>query len=203
MVLRWPEVEVTADVGERFGDLDAGPGQVASFASEGGGFSPPEPADARTHYFYNATVNSPAMSMHLIRAGSQYAWGYRDSSGDIIDGGKNYTLTLPKDVPQVRFWSICLYDNQSRSMLRTPQGYPNKASWRSNDSLVNDQLTEYVTNKDGSITLYFGPEAPEGKEANWIQSIPGKGWFCLFRLYSPLMSWYDKTWRIGEIELVE
>jgi len=159
--------------------------------------------DARTHFFYNATVNSPAMSNHLVHAGSQYAWGYRDSEGSILDGGKNYTLHLPKDVPQERFWSVAVYDNQSRSLLRTEQRYPTKASWRKNESLVNEKLDEYVANDDGSIDLYFGPEAPEGKEPNWIQTIPGKGWFCLFRLYNTLMPWYDHSWRLGEIELVE
>ena len=88
-------------------------------------------------------------------------------------------------------------------MLRTEQRYPTKASWRKNESLVNEKLDEYVANDDGSIDLYFGPEAPEGKEPNWIQTIPGKGWFCLFRLYDTLRPWYDRSFTLGEIELVE
>jgi hypothetical protein len=40
-------------------------------------------------------------------------------------------------------------------------------------------------------------------ENNWVQTVPGKGWSTLFRLYGPLKPWFDKTWRPGEIELVK
>ena len=58
-------------------------------------------------------------------------------------------------------------------------------------------------NEDGSYDIYFGPEAPKGKESNWVQTVPGKGWNTIFRLYGPLESWFDQTWRPGEIELVK
>jgi hypothetical protein len=149
--------------------------------------------NARTHFYYFATVNSPAMAMKLIGKGSQYAWGYLDSNGNYLDGGKTYKLNIPKDPPAERFWSVVVYDPQTRSMLQTSQTYPSKASWRD----------EMIVNGDGSIDLYVGPKAPDGKEANWIQTVPGKGWFCLLRLYSPTEAWYKKTWRPGEIELVK
>ena len=56
-------------------------------------------------------------------------------------------------------------------------------------------------NADGSVDVFFGPKAPVGKESNWIQTVPGKGWNTLLRLYSPLEPWFKKTWRPGEIEL--
>jgi hypothetical protein len=89
--------------------------------------------------------------------------------------------------------SVVVYDSQTRSMLQTDQPYPNK----------NNKRDKLITNDDGSIDLYFGPKAPKGKEANWIQTVPKKGWFCLLRLYSPTEPWFDKTWRPGEIELVK
>jgi hypothetical protein len=58
-------------------------------------------------------------------------------------------------------------------------------------------------NADGSVDVYFAPEAPAGKENNWIQTIPGKGWFMILRLYGPLEPWFNQTWRPGEIELVK
>jgi hypothetical protein len=146
--------------------------------------------DARVHTFYMATVNTPAMAMKLIGAGSQYAWGYLDANGNALDGGKNYKLNLPKDPPALKFISVVVYDPQTRSELQTSQPYPSKNSAR-------DKMIE---NEDGSIDLYFGPEAPAGKEANWIQTVPGKGWFSLLRLYSPTEAWFDQTWRPGEIE---
>ena len=128
----------------------------------------------------------------LIGKGSQYAFGYLDSNGDYLDGGKSYELRLPGDAPALKFMSVCVYDSQTRSMIQTSQPYPAK----------NNKRDKMITNDDGSLDVYFGPTAPAGKEANWIQTVPKKGWFCLLRLYSPTEPWFDKTWRPSEIELV-
>jgi hypothetical protein len=148
--------------------------------------------DARAQFFYFATVNTPAMTWKLIGKGSQYAWGYLDVSGDYLDGGKTYKLNLPKDPPAEKFMSVVVYDSQTRSELQTSQPYPSK----------NNKRDKMITNDDGSIDLYFSPKAPAGKDANWIQTVSDKGWFCVLRLYSPTEAWYDKTWRPGEIEQV-
>ncbi len=149
--------------------------------------------DARTHFYYFATVNTPAMAMKLIRKGSKYAWGYLDANGNYLDGGKNYKMNVPKDPPAERFWSVVVYDPQTRSELQTDQTFPSR----------NNKRDKFIVNADGSVDLYFGPTPPAGKDNNWIQTVPGKGWFCLLRLYSPTEAWYDKTWRPGEIELVK
>jgi hypothetical protein len=146
--------------------------------------------DARAQFFYFATVNTPAMAWKLIGKGSQYAWGYLDAEGNYLDGAKTYRLNLPKDPPAEKFMSVVVYDSQTRSELQTSQPYPSK----------NNKRDKMITNIDGSIDLYFGPKAPAGKEANWIQTVPGKGWFSVLRLYSPTEAWFDKTWRPGEIE---
>jgi hypothetical protein len=151
--------------------------------------------DARTHFYYFATVNTPAMAWKLIGKGSQYAWGYLDANGNTLDGGKTYKLNLPKDAPAKQFISIVLYDPQTRSELQTSQPFPSYNNERDKDKVI--------VNDDGSIDLYFGPKAPAGKEANWIQTVPKKGWLSLLRLYSPTEPWFDKTWRPGEIELVK
>ena len=151
--------------------------------------------DKRSMFYYFATVNTPAMAMKLIEVGSQYGWGYLDSNGNYLDGGKNYTLHMPKDPPRKAFTSIVVYDPQTRSELQTSQPYPSKNDVRDKDTLIY--------NEDGSYTLYFGPKAPAGKEANWIQTIPDKGWFCVLRMYSPTEEWYDFKWLPGEIELVK
>jgi len=146
--------------------------------------------DARTRFFYMATVNTPAMAMKMIGLGSQYAVLNVDSNGEVLDGSKNYRLRIPADVPAKDFWSIVVYDPQTRSELQTSQPYPSKNSRR--DALL--------TNPDGSVDLYFGPSAPDGQEANWTRTVPGKGWFTVLRLYGPLEPWFDKTWRPGEAE---
>lgn len=149
--------------------------------------------DARAQYFYMGTFNSPAMVWELIGKGSKYAWGYLDNNGDYLDGGKNYKLNIPKNPPAEKFISIVAYDPQTRSQLQTSQRFPSK----------NNKRDELIVNEDGSFDIYFGPEAPAGKEANWIQTVPEKGWFTLLRLYSPTEAWYDKTWRPGEIEIID
>ncbi len=149
--------------------------------------------DARTYFFYLATVNTPAMAAKMVGKGSQYALVYVDKSGEPFDGSKNYTLNIPANVPAKNFWSVVAYDPQTRSELQTIQPFPSKNNLR-------DPLVE---NADGSVDLYFGPKAPEGKEANWIATVPSKGWFACLRLYGPLEPWFDKTWRPGEVELVK
>jgi hypothetical protein len=78
-------------------------------------------------------------------------------------------------------------------MLQTNQQFPGTSS----------QKPDITINPDSSVDIWFGPEPPPGKEANWIQTIPGKGWLTLLRLYGPLDPWFDNTWRPGEIESVK
>ncbi len=146
--------------------------------------------DARTRYFYMATVNTPAMAMKMVGLGSQYAVLSRDSNHTVLDGSKSYRLHIPADVPAKDFWSIVVYDPQTRSELQTAQPYPSK----------NSRRDELQANLDGSVDLYFGPSSPNGKEANWTQTVPGKGWFTVLRLYGPLDAWFDKIWQPGEVE---
>lgn len=133
------------------------------------------------------------MAVKVVGKGSQYALTYRDSDGHALDGSKTYKLNVPANPPAKDFWSFTLYDNQTRSMLQTDKQFP---ALGSNDAGV-------VQNEDGSTDIYFGPVAPEGKESNWLQTVPGKGWNVIMRLYGPLEPWFDKTWRPGEIELME
>jgi len=131
--------------------------------------------------------------LKMIGAGSQYAYCAVDSSGDYLDGSKNYKLHIPADVPAKNFWSVVVYDPQTRSELQTEQPFPSK----------NNTTNPLVYNDDGSVDLYYGPKAPQGMENNWTQTVAGKGWFMVLRLYGPLEPWFDKTWRPGEPELVE
>jgi hypothetical protein len=152
--------------------------------------------DSRTAMFFAYTGVSPGMVMRLTGLGSQYVFAFTDSNKNYFDGAKTYKVTLPKNIPAERFWSLTLYDNQSRSMLQTEQRFPRAGS-------QSYPTPAAVADADGSTTVYIGPMRPGGaKEGNWIQTVPGKGWFVILRLYSPVEPFFDKTWRMGEIEEV-
>ncbi len=148
--------------------------------------------DVRIAFFYIGTVNTPAMAIEIPGVGSNYGMAFTDFKGDILYGDRNYKLHLPPNVPAKDFWSIVAYDTMTRSQLRTSQPFPSINSQRDKGKLLY--------NPDGSIDLYFGPKAPEGKEANWIETVPGKSWFIVLRLYGPLKPWFDQTWKPGDIE---
>jgi hypothetical protein len=84
--------------------------------------------DARSSFFYCATGISPGMAMRLPGIGSQYLFASVDANKQYFDGAKSYKVTLPKDIPEANFCSFTLYDNQSRSMLDTPQRHPRAGS---------------------------------------------------------------------------
>jgi hypothetical protein len=148
--------------------------------------------DGRTLFHYYATGITPAMEMKLIGAGSQYIYTERDSEKRYLDGSRTYRITVPPDVPANNFWSFMAYDSQTRSMLQTDQQSPG----------IDSKKTDLEQNQDGSVTVYFGPEAPVGKESNWVQTLPGKSFNVMYRMYGPLEPWFDKTWKLGDFELV-
>ena len=149
---------------------------------------------SRTSFLYAATGVTPAMCMRLTGIGSQYLMTVKDADGNSLDGAQTYQVTLPPDIPAARFWSITLYDNQTRSMLETPQRFPRAGS----QSYPTPAAPRTTTARR---PLTFGPEQPsDSPEGNWIQTTEGKGWFPILRLYSPLEPFFDKTWRPSEIE---
>ena len=149
--------------------------------------------DARAAFHYRATGITPSMTAAKPGSGSASAYTARDSKGEYLDGGKTYKITLPAPVPAGNFWSLTAYDTQTRSILETGQKRGGVASL---DPAIK-------ANQDGSYTIWFGPEAPEGMEGNWVQTTPEKSWYVLLRLYAPLEPWFERSWRPGDFEVVD
>jgi hypothetical protein len=144
--------------------------------------------DARNNVYYMAAGNSPAMMEKNVGKGSQYLWTYHDAAGAYLDGAKTYRLHVPPNIPARNFWSVVVYDSLSRSELQGGQLLPSVSSY-----------TKPITNADGSIDITFSPTEPKEK-GNWIKTVPGKGWFPIFRFYSPTEAYFDKTWKLPDIE---
>jgi hypothetical protein len=149
--------------------------------------------NARDMFFYYATGITPAMAMAKAGSGSAYAGAFRDSKGNSLDGSKTYKITLPAPIPAKEFWSFVVYDNQTRSLLETDQ----------KPAGLDSHAPGLKKSPDGSVTVWFGPKTPAGQESNWVQTMPGKGWNVLLRLYGPLEPWFDKSWKSGDFELVQ
>jgi hypothetical protein len=149
--------------------------------------------EAAILYYFNAGGVTPAMAKTAVGVGSDYAGAYLDANKQPFDGSKTYKLHLPPNVPVNNFWAVTIYDTQTRSMLQTGQRFPT----------VGSQTKGIEKNADNSFDLYFAPKAPAGKEDNWLQTVPGKSWFVILRMYGPLEPWLNKTWRPSEIELAK
>ena len=148
--------------------------------------------DSRTAFYYAYTMDSPGMIMRLPNVGSQYLMGFTDAAKNPFDGGKTYRVTLPPKIPAAKFWSFTVYDNQTRSMLQTPQRYPRAGSQTYPSPAA-------VANADGSTTIYFSPSKPaDAKDGNWIQTAARQGLVHASAPLQPEESFFDKTWRPSE-----
>jgi hypothetical protein len=164
---------------------------------ENGTFDTPHYADvyARQKWFYQAQIESPAMFARSPGAGSLYWLGTRDVNGAYLDGGQNYTLTVPQPVPAKLFWSLTVYDARTRSEIRAEQG---RAALRSMFELDNSPT-------DKPVRLHFGPQPPASHNADnhWIQTLPAAGWFAYFRIYGPDGPAFDDSWQLPDFETTD
>jgi hypothetical protein len=139
----------------------------------------------------NLTAAVPGTGATAPGVGSWYVQTYKDGAGAYLNGSRTYRLRLRSDPPVKQFWSATVYDNRTRSMIDTDQQRAGLSTY-----------SPLVRNPDGSIDLYFGPNAPDGKANNWIKTIPEQGFFVMFRLYGPLEPALDGTWKLDDIEVV-
>lgn len=144
--------------------------------------------DARVTYSHQAMFTAEGMVQKLVGVGSQYLAAYKDGDGNWLDGSHSYSLHVNPDVPVEDFWSVMVYNAETRSMI------------------VNDQVPgldsnqKLETNPDGSVDLYFGPTAPKGLESNWVKTLPGEGFFLYFRFYGPKKEFFDLSWVLDDLK---
>jgi hypothetical protein len=124
-----------------------------------------------------------------LGTGQFYLVTFFDNGGQRLRGGETYRLRVPGDVPVSQFWSVTVYEHATCALIR---------------EVTRPSIDSYDTkasrNADGSMDVYFGPKAPEGREANWIPTVADDDWFPYFRFYGPQESLFTKNWRLPEIE---
>ncbi|OHC34705.1 MAG: hypothetical protein A2Y50_03520 [Pseudomonadales bacterium RIFCSPLOWO2_12_59_9] len=148
--------------------------------------------DSRIWFFTDYYSWSPGMISQVPGKGAKYMVGFTDSEGTPLSGGSHYRLNLPANIPAANFWSVTLYEAENASGLANGQLFPSLGS-----------RDKPVQSADGSTDLYLGPKAPEGKQGNWLATVPGKGYFAILRLYGPTEAAIDKSWKPGDIEKVQ
>jgi len=144
------------------------------------------PVDAR-----GVTFSYAYFTPKHLGAGSSYLLTIADKDGQLLDGGATYRLVVPANAPVRQYWSATVYDRATHAPIRN-------ARWPSRSS----QTPGLHENPEGSVDIYFGPEAPDGKESNWVPTSTDGGFEVLFRFYGPEKPLFDKTWRLPDIEVM-
>jgi hypothetical protein len=116
---------------------------------------------------------------------------FADDKDEPLQGRFRYRLRVPPNVPATEGWTLTAYDLRSACFIR-----------QSPRVGVGSADPHLQRNDDGSIDLYFGPKAPQGKSANWIYTAPGKEWFTVFRLYTPEKAVFEKSWILPSLEKI-
>jgi len=145
--------------------------------------------DSRIKFFTLAYSTSPGMAINMEKVGAKYPFTAWDSKGQYLSGDKTYRLRLPKGIPAALFWSVTAYDSVTASGLDNGQPFPSL-----------NAMDQPKANADGSTDIWFGPDKPGDANANWIRTVPGKGFFVLLRLYGPTHPFFDKSWVPGDLE---
>lgn len=145
--------------------------------------------DERASWFYEAVGAGPSMAPKRPGPSSAYLSAYKDKAGEWLDGGNSYRLRVPPDPPIKLFWSVTLYDVDTRALIVNEQGIADRSS-----------RMDLRKNEDGSVDIYCGPKAPAGFEKNWIPTVPGKNWFAYFRFYQPTEAYFDRSWPLADFE---
>ena len=138
-----------------------------------------------TAIYFPAKVAPRPATMYLATA--------RDKDGNLFKAGQTYALTVPKDVPVNKFWSLTVYDMETWAFIYTPEERP---------GLSSREIPKMKKNADGSVTLLVGPKSPQGLESNWIPTA-GKTPYLMFRFYGPEEAFYNKTFKLADVKHVE
>jgi hypothetical protein len=152
--------------------------------------------DESNEYYFEAVTVTAGMQSNTPGAGTtSYLTTKEDKDGNFLFGTNSYKIHFPSGIPASNFWSLVLYSENTRCFIDNKN-----AKDKLRATSVDSRDKNLKLNADGSVDLYIGPKAPEGKESNWLQTNSGEGWFPLIRTYGTQQAFFDKTWKPGEFE---
>ena len=160
------------------------PQDLVKAAQEGYADADVYPTDNRGMVYSYAYIG-----IKRLGAGQFYLISIRDKDGDAYDGAKTYRLRVPPNAPVEQYWSVTVYDRQTHALVKNMP----RASRSS-------QIPELQKNADGSVDIYFGPQAPAGKDSNWVPTDPARKFELMFRAYAPTKALFDKSWALSDVE---
>jgi hypothetical protein len=154
--------------------------------------------ESNEYYFEAVTVTAGMKSDTPAPGTTSYLTNKKDKDGNFLMGSNTYKIHIPADMPASNFWAFTIYSEVTRCFIDN-EGAKDKLRAINIDSRDKD----LQINADGSVDLYIGHTAPEGKESNWVQTNEGEGWFPVFRTYGTKEPFFKKTWQLGDIELMK
>jgi len=146
--------------------------------------------DKRAACWFFYTMYPKVLDEH---AGTVYLAPIADSTGQPVQAGKTYRLRIPKDVPAKQFWSLTVYERATWAFINNPLDRAGLGTF---------DMDKMKKNVDGSVDVYFGPKAPDGLESNWIPTL-GKEPYVWLRLYGPEETFWNKSFKMPDVELVK
>jgi len=142
------------------------------------------PVDAR-----GVTYTLGFTGIKRIGTAQFYLMTSKDRDGNGFDGANTYRLTVPANAPVKQYWSATVYDRETHALVRNME--------RASLASISPGIQK---NPDGSVDVYFGPSAPDGKQANWVPTDPARKFELLFRLYGPEKALFDHSWKLPDAE---
>ena len=154
--------------------------------------------ESNQYYFEGVTVTAGMKSNTPGPGTTSYLTNKKDKDGNFLLGSNTYKIHIPADMPASNFWAFTIYSEVTRCFIDNKN-----ATDKLRAINIDSRNKDLEINADGSVDLYIGPKSPEGKESNWVQTNIGEGWFPVFRFYGTQQAFFDKTWQLGDFELIE
>ena len=155
--------------------------------------------DESNEYYFEAVTITAGMKSNTPGPGTtSYLTNKKDKDGNFLLGSNTYKIHIPADMPASNFWAFTIYSEVTRCFIDNKD-----AKDKLRATSIDSRDKELKINDDGSVDLYIGHKSPEGKESNWVQTNEDEGWFPVFRTYGTQQAFFDKTWQLGDIELIK